>query len=340
MPPTKVIIRKSALVGEYFIDGKPVSHVTQGQVCEMDSEYARQAIERGLVDPIEVPKISYKVTIFEPAKRALAIETKEADRPKYFDNVAPVERVFPDPRPRTPPYSASGSTEPSQPSLESSSNYWLAKSQSPLVTAICVTRNRPQWIQKAVRCFQAQTYPNCELLIIADGEDIQCKVTESLADGAPVSHRVRYVYLGEERLTIGTKRNLACERAEGEIICHWDDDDWSHSRRIAAQVRSLEATGKMVTGYYHMVFIDPDGRRYQFSGSPWNVCGSSLAYRREWWAGHRFPARDVQEDAAFSNAAYAAGVLLPQVSDGLMEASIHPGNTSPRNLALDMFTPL
>ncbi len=35
-----------------------------------------------------------------------------------------------------------------------------------------------------------------------------------------------YIYLTEKQM-IGTKRNLACEATSGEVICHFDDDDWS-----------------------------------------------------------------------------------------------------------------
>ena len=33
-----------------------------------------------------------------------------------------------------------------------------------------------------------------------------------------------YIYVAEKQ-TIGTKRNLACEAARGEVVCHFDDDD-------------------------------------------------------------------------------------------------------------------
>ena len=36
--------------------------------------------------------------------------------------------------------------------------------------------------------------------------------------------------------SIGAMRNRACELARGEVIIHWDDDDWYAAQRISAQV--------------------------------------------------------------------------------------------------------
>ena len=70
-----------------------------------------------------------------------------------------------------------------------------------------------------------------ELLVVDDG-------TESIADLVPVNDRVRYVRF-DQKLTIGAKRNLANEKARGEFIVHWDDDDWYPSWRVRAQVKAL-----------------------------------------------------------------------------------------------------
>ena len=80
------------------------------------------------------------------------------------------------------------------------------------------THNRRSFVPQAIRCFLRQDYSNLELLVVDDG-------TESIADLVSVSDRVRYVRF-DQKLTIGAKRNLANEKARGEFIVHWDDDDW------------------------------------------------------------------------------------------------------------------
>jgi len=38
---------------------------------------------------------------------------------------------------------------------------------------------------------------------------------------------------------VGAKRNLACDLANGDIIVHWDDDDWMADWRLSYQVEQL-----------------------------------------------------------------------------------------------------
>jgi glycosyltransferase involved in cell wall biosynthesis len=51
---------------------------------------------------------------------------------------------------------------------------------------------------------------------------------------------VRIVDAGRERLTLGKLRNISLEAAQGDIICQWDDDDYSHPERLVVQ------TGHMI----------------------------------------------------------------------------------------------
>lgn len=74
---------------------------------------------------------------------------------------------------------------------------------------------------QAIQYFLRQNYPNRELVVVDDG-------TDAVTDMMPPDPQIRYVRL-EGKHTLGTKRNLACEEARGEIIVHWDGDDWIYS---------------------------------------------------------------------------------------------------------------
>src|SRR6185369_6577100 len=74
----------------------------------------------------------------------------------------------------------------------------------PLVTCIMPTHNRRSFIPQAIRCFLRQDYSQLELLVVDDG-------TEAVEDLVPVSDRIRYLRFNQ-KLTIGAKRNLACEK--------------------------------------------------------------------------------------------------------------------------------
>lgn len=195
------------------------------------------------------------------------------------------------------------------------------------MTCLCLTRNRRQWLPRAIQCFQRQGYPNRELLILADGEDVK-ELAEAEASGAG---NIRYVHLSSAA-TIGEKRNLGTQLAEGELIVSWDDDDWSAPGRIADQVARLRRESVSVTGYHAMFFTD--GRTWwKYTGHKSANLGTSLCYRKEWWHGHPFPPKHIGEDSGFIGAAIRARQYVAADAGELMVASIHRGNTSPRTLA-------
>src|ERR1700752_425901 len=110
----------------------------------------------------------------------------------------------------------------------------------PLVSCIMPTYDRRGFISQALQQFLQQDYPNRELIIVDDGSDAIGDLAENLAG-------VRYLRL-PSRKSIGAKRNLACQQARGEIIAHWDDDDWYSSDRLRYQVMPIITGGADITG--------------------------------------------------------------------------------------------
>jgi len=215
----------------------------------------------------------------------------------------------------------------------------------PLVTALCLTHTCPSrlcrhengtsysrrpWLQKAIRCFQAQTYPNRELLIVADGADIKDLVTND--------DRIRLIHI-ESGYLIGAKRNFGCTHARGSIISHFDDDDWSAPERIADQVQRLQESGKQVTGYHTMLFTNGT-EWWRFRGAASHGMGTSLCFRKEWWSAHLFPLVQIGEDGNFVNAAHRAHEFISSDAGELMVASCHTENTSKRQLRSEAYRPL
>jgi len=191
------------------------------------------------------------------------------------------------------------------------------------VTCLCLTRNRLEWLPKAIRSFQQQTFKRRELMILADGQDVSHLVP---ADDP----RVRLIHL-DGRPEIGAKRNYGCGRASGGIIAHWDDDDYSAPGRLADQVEHLVGSRKAVTGFHSMRFTD-GVRWWKYEGTHNYALGTSLCYRRAWWNANRFPVVQVGEDNQFVATAHSAGELVTADAGDLMYATNHSGNTSPRKL--------
>jgi glycosyltransferase involved in cell wall biosynthesis len=200
---------------------------------------------------------------------------------------------------------------------------------NPLVTCLCLTRNRREWLPRAIACFQAQTYEPRELLIVADGDDVR-----DLVAGLPSLPVVRLV-CAESGLTIGAKRNFGCDLARGPVVAHWDDDDYSAPGRLADQVERLLRSGKSVTGYSTMRFTD-GVKSWEYVPLPALAAqtgqGTSLVYRRSWWATHPFYDVKSGEDSAFASQAFAAGEFVTAPAGEQLVAWVHPGNTAEKSL--------
>lgn len=195
----------------------------------------------------------------------------------------------------------------------------------PLVSCIMPTFQRHSFVPLAIKYFLRQTYDSRELIIIDDGPD-------SIEELLPQDERIRY-YRIARGMTLGAKRNLACEYARGEIIAHWDDDDWYAPHRLGYQVEVLLTEDAEVCGLSQVLFYDTEGDRawhyvYPPDLQPW-LAGGTLCYRRAFWETNRFANIDVGEDACFvwtQRPKRLAALPDPNFFVGI----VHPKNTSPK----------
>ena len=149
------------------------------------------------------------------------------------------------------------------------------------VSVVTLTNGtRPAMLARAIRCVVASTHPDIEHIVF---------------DAAPYAGR-----------TIGYIRNIANSCAAGELIAHFDDDDWSYPRRIEEQVALLQASGKQCVGFRELLFWDtrceacdpidtatgaslhaencPPGEAWLYrNDDPRWVAGASMLYTREAW---------------------------------------------------------
>ena len=198
----------------------------------------------------------------------------------------------------------------------------------PLVTAIMPTRQRPEFALQAVRYFFAQDYANKELLVLEDG-------TPSLAGRLPDDPRVRYVATGGAARSIGAMRNEACRLAHGDIVAHWDDDDWYGPERLTRQAAAIRAGEADVTALRDSLMLDlaawrfwrcrPQLHRRLFVH---DVHGGTLVYRRQIWQEKaQFPNRSLAEDAVFLDQAVRRGARLRAVeAEGIFVYIRHDAN--------------
>ena len=230
-------------------------------------------------------------------------------------------------------------------------------SDSPLVTCIMPTRDRPEFFKRALELFLAQDYPNKQLVVIEDGIDNERAYRESgalfgcLSEGtctydgcggvALVGGAADYYSLGVEHRTIGEKRNVACEFAaagaspsatDRDLIAHWDDDDWYAPNRLSVQVAAMRAASARLCGLDRSVWYD--GTRawlFRTARRPW-LAGGTLMYEKSLWRElGGFQRVSNGEDTAFVDAAHKLGARAAILSDpSIYVGLIHAGNTTPK----------
>jgi DNA-binding beta-propeller fold protein YncE len=227
---------------------------------------------------------------------------------------------------------------PALPDIAQTRAEWLAKigvdTETPLVSCIMPTYNRRPFVPQAIEYFLRQDYANRELIIVDDS-------TDPIGDLVPDDERIRYIRL-EQRMTTGAKKNLACQEANGQLIAHWDDDDWMANWRLSYQVSSLLKEQADICGLSNQLSYDPASDRawyyvYPYANKPW-VIGGTLCYTKFFWSENLFPDVTKGADAHFQWSKRPKRILsLQDVT--FYVVLIHPGNTRPRRPQLPNWQP-
>jgi glycosyltransferase involved in cell wall biosynthesis len=190
------------------------------------------------------------------------------------------------------------------------------------------TYNRRRFAERAIGFFLEQDYANRELVIVDDGED-------PIADLVPAGTQIRYHRL-EARATIGSKRELACELADGEPLVQWDDDDWYGPARLRRQVAPLAARSADISGILRGYLLDLNAFRFWKGEPPLHegrlhalIVAGTLAYTQPAWreAGG-YPDRSIGEEVALLQGVIdIGGRVAPVLSDGIYICVRHAANS-------------
>lgn len=197
----------------------------------------------------------------------------------------------------------------------------------PLLSCIMPTRARPAFVAQSIRYFQRQDYPALELLIVyEDDSDLPADISDT---------RIRCLRVAPGT-SIGAKRNEAVRLARGQLIAHWDDDDWYGEQRLSRQAAPIRHNIADITGLNDMLFMArQQGEFWTCSRSLFrrmfieNVSGGTLVYRRSLWERHgHYPATSLREDADFLQKTLRGGARLCRVPGSELCIYVrHHGNT-------------
>lgn len=171
------------------------------------------------------------------------------------------------------------------------------QSAEPLISCLCLTRKRPEHLARAIQCFLAQTYENKELVVVfpeSDTATAACLETFKSAQIRPCPVTI-------PGATLGDLRNCSIDRAQGEYLCGWDDDDWHSPERLRRQYEALVSSKKGASILARM-FIYHAGRQKAYLGCE-RLWENSVFFSKAEIAQHgiRYPSVNKEEDYEFVN---------------------------------------
>jgi glycosyltransferase involved in cell wall biosynthesis len=144
------------------------------------------------------------------------------------------------------------------------------KEAAAMISCLMVTLDRLALAKLAIRSYAEQRYPKRELVIVSDGKESYRSALTRYVEELGIAG-VRVIYPGSGGFTLGMLRNISMEAAQGEIICQWDDDDYSHPERLAVQARQMLAQAAGASFFTdHLQYIEPEGL---LSWIDWSIDG-------------------------------------------------------------------
>lgn len=126
---------------------------------------------------------------------------------------------------------------------------------TPRVTVLVAVKDGLPWVREAVESVLAQTWKDCELLVVDDGSaDGTAEAVEGYGDP-----RIR-VLRNERNVGQVPSLNRGLEQARGEYVARLDADDRMLPERLARQVAVLDAEPSVALVGTWMDVVDEQGR--------------------------------------------------------------------------------
>lgn len=104
---------------------------------------------------------------------------------------------------------------------------------NPKVSVVIPTYNRVGCIGNAINSVIAQTYTECEIIVVDDGSTDDTRQVL-----ARYGSRVRYIY--QENAGVSAARNLGVHHAKGELIAFLDSDDQWEPEKLERQLPLMD----------------------------------------------------------------------------------------------------
>lgn len=201
----------------------------------------------------------------------------------------------------------------------------------PLISCICITANRPEFLLKAMVLFDAQNYPNRELIIsIPKADQLSKNLVNKIIDLSALN---AVLVERENHLSLGQARNEAVAKCNGEYICTWDDDDWYREVRLMYQYTSLGAMRqkKEACILTSVILYDRIHQQAFYSGKYNNVpykWAGTLLCKKDLVINHPYTDSTIAEDLQLINYLESSKYLYQMENFNLYAFIYHGGNVT------------
>ena len=129
--------------------------------------------------------------------------------------------------------------------------------KNPTVSAIILTYNRANLIEKAIKSVLKQTYQDFEIIVVDDGStDNTGEIIRGFKD-----KRVKYIKKYKENKGSSVARNIGIKVARGKYIALLDSDDEWLPEKLDKQIKILQdGSPELGVVYSNSYYIDENGK--------------------------------------------------------------------------------
>ena len=197
------------------------------------------------------------------------------------------------------------------------------RAKVPLISCLCLTHNKAFLLERAIKCYQAQTYPIKELIIVYKDNDLSAR---SVVEKTNLEEIIPIEVSTSPPKTLGELRNLSIERCNGDYFCQWDDDDWYHKSRLEVQLNAALNNWKPVCLLTFLLMFDmTGGQAYLSHLNLWE--GSILGKKSIVTRDIKYADKDRGEDTPFINKLSGSSDIYPLVKPNMYIYVYHGANT-------------
>jgi len=193
-----------------------------------------------------------------------------------------------------------------------------------LISCLCVSYNRPNYLRKAIRCFATQTHEAKELIIVSKEFSLDYEKIISSPEFSELD--IKYFHGFGNEVTLGELRNISIEKANGEFICIWDDDDWHHSERLERQLDMTMSRQKNGSILVYCLLYDAT-KEEAYLSCPMLHPATILCRKNLVNDTTRYPSLNREEDTFFFNELNKRNALVPFIDPSLYIYVCHGKNS-------------